>query len=254
MKIIFYVLVFFQFFVLNAQDKTNQLDENGLRHGLWKGIHEQSKRPRYEGTFEHGKEIGVFKYYDDTKAGTVIATRDFSKGDGSCYTTFFDQKGNKVSEGLVVNKEFEGEWKYYHQESKDLMSVEFYKKGKLNGVRKVFYKSKKIAEETNYVDGLKNGSSKIYAENGNILESVNYKNDKLEGSAKYYNSNGVLMYEGIYKNGAKAGTWSIYEKGKVIKTCKGEKFAKELAKLNEQKNKAHKVAVPKNTPPKNPTN
>ena len=31
-----------------------------------------------------GKETGIFKYFDDTKAGTVIATQViFLKGDGS---------------------------------------------------------------------------------------------------------------------------------------------------------------------------
>ena len=43
----------------------NKLDENGKKNGLWKGIYEESKRPRYEGTFEHGKEIGMFKFFDD---------------------------------------------------------------------------------------------------------------------------------------------------------------------------------------------
>ena len=49
----------------------NQLDSNGKKQGLWKGVYEESKRPRYEGTFEHGKEVGMFKFFDDTKAGTV---------------------------------------------------------------------------------------------------------------------------------------------------------------------------------------
>ena len=80
-----------------SQEKTNQLDDKGLRHGLWKGFFEESKRPRYEGVFNHGQETAVFKYFDDTKAGSVIATRDFTKGKGNCYTIVFDQKGNKVS-------------------------------------------------------------------------------------------------------------------------------------------------------------
>ena len=50
-----------------AQD-INKLDENGKKNGLWKGFYEGSKRPRYEGAFEHGKETGTFKYFDDTKA------------------------------------------------------------------------------------------------------------------------------------------------------------------------------------------
>lgn len=220
--------------LISAQDKLNQFDDKGLRHGLWKGYHEESKRPRYEGTFEHGKETGTFKYFDDTKAGTVIATRDFSKGDGSCYTIFYDQKNNKVSEGLVKNKLFEGEWKYYHKESKDIMTVEYYKNGKLNGLRKVFYKNNKLAEEVNYVDGLKNGKAKTFAENGNLIDEHNYINDNFEGLAVYYDGNGKKMYEGTYKNNAKVGSWKFYENGKVVKQVKADKFSKELIKYEEK--------------------
>jgi hypothetical protein len=38
--------------------------------------------------------------------------------DNAAYTIFFDQANNKVSEGKVLNKLFEGPWKYYHQASK----------------------------------------------------------------------------------------------------------------------------------------
>jgi len=70
----------------------NKLDENGNKHGVWKGIYPDSKRPRYEGTFDHGKEVGIFKFFDDTKAGTVIATREFNSKDNSCYTIFTVKK------------------------------------------------------------------------------------------------------------------------------------------------------------------
>ena len=95
--------------VISVAQEFNKLDENGKKHGLWKGIYEESQRPRYEGTFEHGKETGMFKFFDDTKAGTVIATREFNSKDNSCYTIFYNQKNNKVSEGKVVNKVYEGE-------------------------------------------------------------------------------------------------------------------------------------------------
>ena len=64
-----------------AQNKINQLDEKGNKHGLWKGTYEVTHRPRYEGTFEHGKEVGVFTFYDDTSVQTVVATREFNKND-----------------------------------------------------------------------------------------------------------------------------------------------------------------------------
>src|SRR5690606_4663617 len=141
-----FLIVFLLFTVFSfAQDqKINQFDADGNRHGLWKGTYEKSQRPRYEGVFQHGKETGIFQYFDDTKAGKVIATRDFSKDDGSCYAIFYDRKGNKVSEGLInKNRENEGEWKYYHQESPQIMSVKPIKTEKLKGLKKFFIKMEK---------------------------------------------------------------------------------------------------------------
>ena len=130
---------------LAAQD-SNKNDAAGKRHGQWKGTYETSKKPRYEGTFDHGKEMGTFKFYADDAKSTLMATRVF-EADGSCYTTFLDPDGNKVSEGREVNHLQEGEWKYYHHKSKAVMSTEHYIKGKLTGIRKVFFKNGAIAEE-----------------------------------------------------------------------------------------------------------
>ena len=235
MKKIVFLFLLFGAFIANAQDKINQLDDKGERHGLWRGTHKESNRVRYEGTFNHGKETGIFKYFDDTKAGTVIATRDFSKGDGSCYAVFYDQKGNKVSEGKLVNKLPEGEWKYYHFESKQLMSQEFYKEGKLEGVRKVFYKDGVLAEETSYKSGIKVGNSKTYSEKGQLIDAHIYKNGQYDGIASYYDGLGNKMYEGSYVNGKRVGTWKFFEKNKVIKQVKASKFSQELIKY-EQRN------------------
>ncbi|WP_412477128.1 toxin-antitoxin system YwqK family antitoxin [Flavobacterium sp. TBRC 19031] len=212
MKYVF-LLLFSGFYAL-AQDY-NKLDENGKKHGLWKGIYEDSKRPRYEGTFEHGKEIGLFKFFDDTKAGTVIATREFNTKDNSCYTIFYNQRNNKVSEGKVVNKQFDGEWKYYHENSPVVMTLEYYVNGKLNGVRKVFYKSGVLAEETTYKDGVKEGPYKSYTENGIVLEESNYKNGLYDGQATFRTVDNQLSAQGVFKNGKKVGVWKIMEKGKL---------------------------------------
>jgi antitoxin component YwqK of YwqJK toxin-antitoxin module len=197
-----------------AQD-INKLDENGKKNGLWKGFYEESKRPRYEGAFEHGKEIGTFKFYDDTKAGTVIATREFNAKDNSCYTIFYNQNKNKVSEGKVFNKQFEGEWKYYHEDLSSIMTLELYVNGKLNGIRKVLYKSGEIAEETTYKDGIKNGAYKSYAENGVVLEESIYKNNEYDGQAIYRNVDNQIAAQGLFKNGKKVGMWKMLVKGKL---------------------------------------
>jgi len=213
----------------SAQDANNKLDADGKKDGMWKGYFEESKRVKYEGTFDHGKETGVFTFYDDTKAHTIVATRDFTKGNNSAYTIFFDPKKNKVSEGNVVNKRYEGEWKYYHEASNKIMTTENYKAGKLDGKRTVYYISGKIAEEANYVDGIQQGAYKKYAENGKVLEEVNYKDGLIEGIAIYRNPDGTIASKGPYVNGGKKGIWEFYENGKLKKKQKYpvvQKFAK----------------------------
>ncbi|WP_264520676.1 toxin-antitoxin system YwqK family antitoxin [Flavobacterium sp. N1994] len=197
-----------------AQD-FNKLDEAGKKHGIWKGIYKESNRPRYEGTFDHGKEVGIFKFFDDTKAGTVIATREFNAKDGSCYTIFYNQNKNKVSEGKVINKQFDGEWKYYHEDLPTIMTQEFYKNGKLEGIRKVFYQSGKIAEETSYKNGIKEGKYKSYAENGIVLEESIYKNGEYDGLAIFKDPNNQIVGQGLYKEGKKVGMWKVLVKGKL---------------------------------------
>lgn len=214
-KIIAGLLLLNTFFAV-AQE-VNKLDSNGKKEGVWKGIYEVSKRPRYEGTFSHGKETGVFKFFDDTKKGDVVATRDFTANDGSSYTIFYDQNKNKVSEGKEIGKSREGEWKYYHKASKAIMTLEKYKAGKLEGVRTVFYADSKIAEEMTYKEGLKDGIYKKYGQNGILLEQSTFKNNEYNGDAVFYDSDGVVASKGKFTRGKKSGMWQFYFKGKLTK-------------------------------------
>ena len=201
-----------------SQTDFNKLDEKGKKHGPWKGFYEESKRPKYEGTFVHGKEVGVFNFYDDTKAKSIIATREFNAKDNSAYTIFYDQNKNKVSEGKVVNKLFEGPWKYYHQASKNIMATENYKLGKLQGLRSVYYANGKLAEQINYKNNLKEGVYKKYTENGIVLEESIFKNNQYNGLAIFKDTDGNVVSQGQFVNGKKAGVWHFFEKGKPVKT------------------------------------
>jgi len=212
---IFFALIFN--FSMFAQSEINQLDDKGNKHGLWKGTYDASKRPRYEGTFNHGIETGIFKYFDDTKAGTVIATREFSDNGRTAYTIFYNQKGNKVSEGKLVNKLREGEWKYYHLNTDVVMTREFYKNDKLDGTRSVYFPNGTIAEETIYVKGKKHGPYKKYTPKGVVLEEVTYVNGEIDGIGIYRHSDGSIASKGPYVNGLKKGIWEFYEGGKLVK-------------------------------------
>ena len=215
-------LVFGFLFLVNisifAQVDYNKLDDKGNKNGLWKGSYEDTKNPKYEGTFEHGKEVGTFTFYDNTKTKTVIATREFNPQDNSAYTIFYDQKKNKVSEGKVVNRLSEGEWKYYHKSSKVVMTLENYSNGKLEGLRSVFYPNSKIAEEIHYKNDSKEGLYKRYTESGIIIEESNYKNNEYDGLATFKDpDDGTIVSKGMFLKGKKAGNWQFFSKGKLVK-------------------------------------
>lgn len=214
-KISLIVLLCISVCSLQAQNDFNKVDAGGKKDGLWRGFYPESKRIRYEGTFSHGKEVGEFKFFDDTKAGTVIATRTFNPNDNVAYTVFYDQNKNKVSEGKVVNKLFEGEWKYYHHASTTIMTIENYKNGKLEGLRSVFFPSGKIAEETYYKNNLKNGSSKKYSEKGYVLEEATFKDNQYDGLAIFRDVDNTIVSKGKFVNGKKTGVWQFFENGKL---------------------------------------
>jgi antitoxin component YwqK of YwqJK toxin-antitoxin module len=233
------LVIIFLFTTSLFAQATNQLDAEGKKQGIWKGIYEESKRPRFEGTFEHGKEVGIFKFFDDTKAGTLIATREFNSKDNSCYSIFYNQNKNKVSEGKLVNKLYEGEWKYYHEDSNLIMTSENYVKGQLNGLRKVYYPNGKIAEETHYKNGKREGDYKKYAENGIVLEESIYKNGEFDGLAIFRSPDNVVVAKGMFIKGKKEGIWEFNTNGKITKenmtTKKGRKFVKKPLTREEDK-------------------
>ena len=212
--LVFLISLFFS--VLHAQKEYNQLDAKGLKHGLWKGVYEESNRPRYQGTFDHGKEVGLFQFFDDTQKGDVIATREFNPKDNSAYTIFYDQYKNKVSEGKVVNKLFEGEWKYYHYASPSVMTTENYKNGKLEGLRTVYFSNGKVAEQINFVNNQKQGLYKKYTENGIVLEESFFNNNEYDGLAIFRNDSGIIVSKGMFAKGLKIGTWEVLENGKLV--------------------------------------
>jgi hypothetical protein len=198
-----------------AQNDINKFDENGKKIGLWKGVFEDTKRPRYEGTFDHGKEIGLFKFFDNTKASNLIATREFNSTDNSAFTIFYDANKNKISEGKVLNKLYEGLWIYYHKSSKLIMTSENYKNGKLDGTKTIYFKSGKVAEISNYKNGILDGIYIKNDESGVALEESFYVNGELNGITTYRAPDGLIVAKGKFRKGIKVGIWQFFENGKL---------------------------------------
>jgi len=195
----------------------NQYDEQGLRHGAWKVDFEGTSDPRFEGTFEHGKETGEFKFYKKGFYDHPTAIMNFEQAQDSVHVAYYAQTGKSISEGMMLDKKREGKWVYYHQKSDSIMMIEHYKNDSLNGLQKTYFPNGELAEKTYYVDGEKHGESFIYAENGKVNKELKYKDGELHGSATYYTPEGIKTIEGQYIEGRKIGNWKYFSEGKLVR-------------------------------------
>lgn len=223
-KLLFVHLFLGVFFVSDLfSQEINQFNENKKRHGVWRK-HYDNGRIRYSGQFNNGKEIGVFKFYENATAFHPTIIKEFSKLSDTATVSFYDMYGKLKSKGKMIGKKRENKWIYYFPNGR-ILSEENYKDGKLNGVLKNFYPNGKTTLEAEYKNGLKNGYSKIYTEDGILIEDLNYLNGKLEGQGKYYDLKGNLKEKGIYKNGKRFGKWEYYIDGEISDRKKRKKIS-----------------------------
>ncbi len=198
-----------------SQSDINQMDAEGMRHGVWKKTYPETDQLRYEGTFDHGKEVGEFRFFceDCKEQPSVIKT--FNKKDNIADVKYFTVKGKLVSEGKMKDKDRIGEWVYYHENSKEVMTRENYENGKLQGKVITYYPDGNKTEETDYKNGIKDGEDNYYSPDGVLLKKLLYIDDQLQGKAIYYDAYGNVVIEGYYKNGKKHGLWKYYKDGKM---------------------------------------
>jgi hypothetical protein len=217
MKYIFITFSLLFSFVISAQD-VNQMDANGKRHGKWQKTFDDSEILRYQGQFEHGKPVGEFKFYEAiNNKGVLVAKRVFNESDDLAQVTFYSSKGNVIGEGKMNDKIYVGDWKYYHKDSKQIMSQETYNNvGELHGLKTVYYLSGKVAETINYENGQLQGESIAYSEKGKVLRVETYKDNMFHGLYKTYDLKGNLLSEGNYFKDERKGIWKFYKNGKLV--------------------------------------
>lgn len=208
-------------FAISAQEKINQFDANGKRIGVWKKYH-TNNRIRYQGQFEAGKEVGVFKFYSPLKSDHPISIRTYQKDSDIAKVQFFSVDGVLESAGAMQGKNRVGTWNYYHKDGKTLLSDENYKDGMLHGKSSTYYKTGALTEVLNYENNELSGIALRYDSNGTIISEVTYKKGKLNGWAKYYTPEGKMKYQGAYENDEKVGDWEYFENGKSKKVDKSE--------------------------------
>jgi len=210
-----------------AQEAVNQLDSEGKRHGVWKKYFPGSKQLRYEGQFEHGQEVGIFKFYCEDCKDQPMVVKDFNNEGNVAEVKYYTAKGKLVSQGLMNGKERVGEWLYFQEKSKDVMTREMYVEGKLHGDKITYYLNGKVTEEMHYENGSIEGPNNYYSPDGVLLKELLFENNELHGPATYYDANGAISIKGQYKRGKKDGIWKYYKGGKFDRE---ETFPKPLKK------------------------
>lgn len=212
---LFFGMIFYSLAAF-SQSEINKFDEQGQRHGSWKKFYPGTDQLRYEGTFDHGKEVGEFKFYCESCKDIPMVSKTFNRKDNIADVKYYTVKGKLVSEGKMDGKKRIGEWVFYHEKSKQLMSRENYIAGKLDGKKITYYPNGNITEEVTYKNGIKEGPETHYSPEGVLLKKLQYTNDKLQGEALHYDAFGNLVIEGYYKNGKKHGLWKYYKDGKLV--------------------------------------
>lgn len=211
------ILILLAFVNVSFAQKINQLDANGKRDGVWKKNFDGTKVLRYEGQFDHGKEVGTFKFYKKIKNKPVLtAVKEFHPENNIADVTFLSSTGKVISKGQMEGKNYIGDWVYYHNNSDKIMTTEHYNaNGKLDGDKLTYYENGELAEKAFYKNGMLEGASKWFSEEGVVLKDFQYKNNELQGVSKYYDQEGNLLAEGAYKKGRKDGIWKYYKDGKL---------------------------------------
>ena len=222
------VFLFLMFPIFFLAQTINQLDDNGKRHGVWKKHFDNTNIVRYEGQFNHGKEIGLFKFYKNiNKEAVLTATKQFNKTDNITEVTFFASNGKVISKGMMNGKNYIGEWTYFHKDSKEIMTLEHYNnKGQLEGESLVYYNSGQLAEKRIYKANKLQGKAIWFDESGKKMKEYNYVNGQLHGEATFYNAKGTLEIEGQYKNDRKDGVWKYYKNGELIEEKDFTRYSK----------------------------
>lgn len=240
MRILIVFLAIFCVHSFNAQ--LNQLDKQGRKQGIWKKTFPKSKAIEFEGQFKDDIPFGQFIYY--YPSGNVKAKLFFVNNSTVTYSTsFYDVKDPTVMSIGKYDKQMKDSiWRYFGAAG-ILSVVESYNKGKLHGVKKVYFLPSSVydtlngvAQVLNFENNVLHGECLEYFDNGKLKTKSNYVNGLKEGISYTYYPNGNINLKDAYVDGLKHGLCIANDiDGNEIGRayyCRGERLeGKELEKF-----------------------
>lgn len=205
---------------ISAQDTLNKIDPQGKKIGYWKKY--EKNKLVYEGRFNKDIPIGEFKYYHED--GSLKSVSNFLNGTHKVQSVLFHKNGQKSAEGLFVDQQRHGDWKYYSYAG-TLIKEESYNNGVKQGVWKTYStQTGTLLVEEIFDNGLLNGVRKEYFTGGDIRNIIPYISGKRNGFAENYRTGNVIESRGTFHNDALVGTWEFFDfNGKLRKNVDYEK-------------------------------
>jgi len=145
-----------------------------------------------EAAEEKNKPEEYIAYYESGK----VSLKSFKDKEGRTNgaTIAYYENGNKQSEGMFVNDQLQGEWKFYWENGRR-QAEGMFENGKKQGEWKFYLESGGHVNKTKtYLNGVLHGPYREYYENLSYKETGQYTNDKKEGVWKYYYENDQKRY------------------------------------------------------------
>jgi len=237
-------------FAYSQTSSINQTDNKGLKQGFWE---EKVPNGTMKGKYLNDKKEGNWITYGGN--GNFLKLESYSGGLKQGIVVEVDQRGYLVGEMYYTDDLLDGTAKKFYYGTNPASVID-YKKGKINGKKKVYYENAagKLTEESDYTEDVKDGESKFYSSNGDPIAEYVYRKGALEGIQKSYYpgkklmseqnyvknvesglykeyfENGKLKIEGNYKEGKMEGKWVEYFENGVVKSdgsyVNGEKEGK----------------------------
>lgn len=168
----------------------NLKDENGKKHGKW--VVKGKDRPKSgygsdviieEGTYEHGRKIGVWiKYNKDGKTIKLKGNYVNNRPKGN-YTRYFTN--GKIKEtGTFGDEAHSGSLTRYHSNGKIAYQASFDADGKETGTVKHFFENGNLEAEYGLKKGKVDGIYTQYNEDGSVKLSMKFSAGKVAETIK----------------------------------------------------------------------
>jgi antitoxin component YwqK of YwqJK toxin-antitoxin module len=161
----------------SKNDSINQIDEYGLKQGLWITYSTDTSYIIEQGKFLNNKKQGIWKAYFPN--GILKSEITFIKDEPNGMVNLYHKNGKIKESGIWQKDHWVGDYKYFYKTGVLSYKWHYNKKGKREGEQKYFHENGKIMYQGAWKDGKAEGTLKVYNNNGELTQEKMYNDGKI---------------------------------------------------------------------------